>query len=284
MRARAFPAAARGTSATGTRHVRARRLHGEPAGARGPASVRQSRHHREPADRQPGALPGHRIRARAARGRRHRGRELLRPGLRPRRSGEPARGARSRQRHRHDFRGAPDQLADGGHRRPAGHAASTSRPDPGPRPGGHGGAGGEVERPGRERRRDRTGHAARLQDRARCALRPGLRRAADQRDGAADRDRRTCRRPALPRTPAGRRRRRRHGPAPAGRQRARHHDRRRRRARGRGRRPGGAGGGRWRRHLDRADPPAPAGAQHASQLPGPHPHRPRHHRQDLRRG
>ena len=79
----------------------------------------------------------------------------------------------------------------------------------------------------------------------------------------------------------GRRRRR---PAPAGRQRACNHDRRRCRACRRGRGPGRAGGGRGRRHLDRADPPTPAGAQHAPQLPGPHPHRPRHHRQGLRRG
>ena len=144
-------------------------------------------------------------------GRRHRGRKLLRPGLRAGRRGEPARRTRPRQRHRHDLRRAPHQLAHGGDRRPAGHAASAARPHPGPRPGGHGGAGSEVERAGRERGRDCAHHAARLQDRARCAVGPGLRRAADQCDGAADRGRGPCRRAALPRAAAGCGGRRRHG-------------------------------------------------------------------------
>ena len=140
-----------------------------------------------------------------------------------------------------------------------------------------------MERPGRERRRDRAGHAPRLQDRPRSAVGPGLRRAADQRDGAADRYRRTSRRRALPCAAAGRGRRRCHRRAPARRRRTRHRDRRRCRAHGRGRGPRRPGRGGGCRHLDRAHPPAPAGAQHAPQLPRPHPVRPRVHRPGLRR-
>ena len=52
--------------------------------------------------------------------------------------------------------------------------------------GGDGRAGHQVERAGRERRRARAHPAARLQDRQRCAGRPGVRGAAHQRHGAGD--------------------------------------------------------------------------------------------------
>ena len=108
---------------------------------------------------------------------------------RPRHGGQPPRRARARQRHRLDLWRAEGELARRGYRGPAGHAHAAEKSPARPRPRRHGRARHQVERADRARRRDRADHAPRLQGRHRCAARPGVRVAADRRDGTGDRDR-----------------------------------------------------------------------------------------------
>ena len=139
--------------------------------------LRQSRHNRNAAARQPAGLSADRIHHGPARGRRCQRRQLLCAGDGPRHRRQPACRSRARQRHRLALRRAQGQFARRRDRRSAGHANAAHESAARPRPRRHGSAGDEVERADRACRRDRTDHAPRVQggnrraDRARCSSR-----------------------------------------------------------------------------------------------------------------
>ena len=135
------------------------------------------------------------------------------------------------QRRRHDLRRAQEQHADGRDGGPAGHAPPAARSRAGPRSRGDRGAGHQMERAGRARRRDGTDPAARLQDRQRGAGRAGVRGAAHQRHGAGNQRAARQARAPLRGEPPRSRRHRGHGEAADRRQEPGHRGRRRGRAR-----------------------------------------------------